>query len=174
MKIGDVKVGAVLALDASERYSRNLPRKVEVLSVVSVEEDYWQRIGGFHSKRATRKVRRAQVKFLDAPTGEKNRYARYDYQAEKEGATRVVEAKQLIAPWADVSKDVDERIAKMTRQATAKAEAESRLSYLFGKKIDKLHLYVSTAWDDSAEIRIDGAELDTLLTLAERGKKAVE
>jgi hypothetical protein len=175
VKIGDAKVGAVLALDASERYSRHLPRKVEVLDIVTVEEEYWQRTGGFHSKRAKRKVRRAQVKFLDAPTGEKGRYDRFSYQAEKEGATRIVESKQLVAPWAEVAKDVDERVARMTKQATAKAEAESRLVYLFGKKMEKLDVYVTvTSWNDEAEIRISGDELDTLLTLAERGKKAVE
>jgi hypothetical protein len=173
MKIGDVKVGDVLALDASERYARNLPRKVEVLQVVTVEETYWQS-RGFHSARATRKVRRVEVKFLDLPTGETSRYAKYDYAAEKQGAKRVVEAKSLIAPWDKVSKDVEQRIEKTHRQATNKAAAEARLEALFGKKLEKLHLYVTTAWDDSAEVRLEGTELDTILTLAERGKKAVE
>lgn len=173
MKIGDVKVGAVLALDASERYSRNLPRKVEVLAITPVEETYWQS-RGFHSQRATRTVRRAEVKFLDLPTGESSRYATYKYAEAEQGATAVVEAKKLIAPWADVAKDVDARIEKASKQAANKAEAERRLEALFGKKMDKLDFYVGTAWDDSAEVRFDGTSLDTILTLAERGKKAVE
>ena len=173
MKIGDVKVGAVLALDASERYSRNLPRKVEVLAIKAVEETYWKSMG-FNSVRATRTVRRVEVKFLDLPTGEKNRYARFDFQAEKQGAKRVVEAKTLIAPWADVAKDVDERIERERVKAKAKAATEARLEYLFGKKMSKLNVYVSAAWNDQSEIRLEGDELDTILTLAERGKKAVE
>jgi hypothetical protein len=173
MKIGDVKVGAVLALDASERYSRNLPRKVEVVEIVKVEEEYWQSMG-FSSKRATRTVRRVQVKFLDLPTGETNRYARFNYQAEKQGAKRVVEAKSLVAPWADVAKDVDARIAREQKKAATIAATEARLEYVFGKPMKKLDLYVSTAWNDTAEVRFDGDALDTILTLAERGKKAVE
>ena len=174
MKIGDVEVGAVLALDASERYSRHLPRKVEVVAIKAVEEDYYKS-QGFHSVRAKRSIRRVEVKFLDLPTGEDNRYGRFNYQAEKLGAKRVVEAKALIAPWSDVSKDVDERIQRERTKATNKAAAEARLEYLFGKKqLDKMNLYVSVGWDDSAEVRFDGTALDTILTLAERGKKAVE
>lgn len=173
MKIGDVKVGAVLALDASERYSRHLPRKVEVLSIPSVEETYW-RSQGFHSTKATRTVRRVEVKFLDLPTGEPNRYARRNFQAEKQGAKRVVEAKYLIAPWADISKEVEERIERERKKAANKAAAEARLEYLFGKKMSKLNTYVTSAWDDGAEICLEGDELDTILTLAERGKRAVE
>lgn len=172
MKIGDVKVGAVLALDASEKYGRDLPRKVEVLAITPVEETYWQ--SGFRPQRATRTVRRVEVKFLDSPTGESSRYAKYKYAEAEQGATAVVEAKKLIAPWADVAKYVDARIEKASKQAANKAEAERRLEALFGKKMDTLDFYVSTAWDDSAEVRFDGTSLDTILTLAERGKKAVE
>lgn len=173
MKIGDVKVGDILALDASERYSRSLPRKVEVLSIPSVEVEYW-RSQGFHSTKATRTVRRVEVKFLDLPTGKMNRFARRDFQAVKQGAKLVVEAKYLIAPWSDVAKDVDARIERERKKAANKAAAEARLEYLFGKKMSKLNTYVASAWDDGAEVCLEGDELDTILTLAERGKRAVE
>lgn len=178
MKIGDVKVGDLLALDCSERYSKNLPRPVEVVEIVTVEESYWPRhdrwlTGG----KQTRKVRRVKVKFTDEPTGESNRWARYDFSAEKKDAEKVVEARFLLGPWASLRGDVQKTLNERKAAADLKSATEARLEYLFGKKIDKLSSYVSVnTWGGKsrAEVRFEGTELDTVLTLAERGKKAVE
>lgn len=178
MKIGDVKVGDILGLDCSERYSRALPRRVEVVEITKVEESYWGR-GGYMAAKQTRNVRRVKVKFLDEPvvTRPKSRYARYDYVSEAKDAIMVVEARFLIGPWVNLKKSVQEQLSQAQAEADAKRTAESRLEYLLGKKIDQLSAYITvhhTYVRVFIDLRVDGDELDTLLTLAERGKRAVE
>ena len=106
MKIGDVEIGKEYgALDAprSGRYGRTIPRQVKALEIVTVEET---RYHGYTSGSTKVNKRRVKVEFLDG-TEEELRGYRYDaIKKAARGATLVIEARQLVAPWSELRGDI--------------------------------------------------------------------
>lgn len=123
MKIGDIKVGTEYGVvESKSRYGRSAPRRVEVLAVEEVEERTWNKYSG---AAGTRKVRKLRVKFLDEPTSS---WTWYPIYAAAKDSERVVEARLLVATWAELSPGIKARIEAEQELADAKAAIKQRLS----------------------------------------------
>ena len=157
MKIDDVKVGEEYALqDGRPRGSRD-PRRVKALEIVTVEERYWSDI---LERRIPRNVRRVRVKYLDA--------AKVRWAAAK-GAEDNVDARYLVAPWAEIAPSIRERIENEAAIAKEMSATEKRVKALLGRNYDG---YVTRrGWEVELDTR--GKSLEKLLALAEKGKASV-
>lgn len=163
MKIGDIEVGAEYgAMDEPSRHhSGAMPRRVEVVEIVTVQEDYWQG-GGFSSRRATRNVRRVKVRTLDEALQTKA-YYRDKILTAKRGTTITVEARQLVAPWPELAPAVAARIEAEQKRAARKSEIEAALKAAgFKKLMETYDVRVSVGNLPSVEFRDDKA-VDLLL-----------
>jgi hypothetical protein len=185
MKIGDIEIGKQYgALDnpKGSRYSSyvgDLPRQVEVLEVVTVPE---RRYSGYaFGPSKTVNVRKLKVKFLGESLIETSRYGRGIATAEKD-STLVIETRQVVAPWENLSKDVTSRIELEQKSDALRDRLEARLDLLIGREDKgpkrqrrKGFSYASVnkySGEAIPELRISGEDVETLLAFAERGKEA--
>lgn len=164
MKIGDVKVGEhYAALDSPGSVRDALPREVEALEIVKVEEHYYPSGHGmFHAPRATRKVSRVKIKTL-GPQQSDSSWGRDHLAASEEGTVLTVPAKQLVGRWADLKQGIQDRVEREAAERKARDEIERRLNALLGEDAP----YVGGG--RNPVVRFDGPELLRILELAEKG-----
>lgn len=166
MKISEVVVGEQYgALDSPSgrrSYGSQDPRQVEVLEIVTVEEEYW-RDGGFTASLAKRNVRRVKVKVLDATTKDGWRYDKI--ATAKKDAVLTVEARQLVGKWADLHPHILERIEREQARQAKQAELEARIKKA-GFKVDWDNVKVDTRnfGGRGPSIEFNGKTVEKLLT----------
>lgn len=183
MKIDEVEVGERYAAHDEPTTSRYgnpeygvLPREVEVLEIVGVEERV--RTGGYYMRSGvsrTKTVRRVKVRVVGGePTG--SRYSRNEIQNAKPGAVLTIEARKLLGPWANLSDEVTKVIRLREEREARRAELDARLEAILGKKrAAQGYSYASVSvYGDAvrAELRIGDRDVDTFLALAERAAEA--
>jgi hypothetical protein len=126
VKISEVVVGEQYG--AHDNPGRGLrggdPRQVEVLEIVTIEEEYWLG-GGFTGERAKRNVRRVKVKVLDSTDKQGWRYVKIATAAKD--AVLTIEARQLVGKWADLRPAILARIQKEQERQALQAELEARV-----------------------------------------------
>lgn len=175
MKISEIKVGEEYAVSDDPKRSRDLPRQVKVLEIITETEEYWGG-GQWAAERKTRNVRRVKVEVLDDNHVPVNRwsYGGQKVKTAKQGDTIVLEARLFIASWASLRKDVLARIAARELKATTKMAYEERIAALLGvKSLEQAMSYVTVDVRRGillVEARLSDEELNTILDLAEKGK----
>lgn len=167
MKIGDVIVGKNYgAVDepAKRHYSGNSnPRKVRVLEIVTVEEEYWS--GSYSVSRQKRNVRRVKIQLLDEAQPSRSYYRNKIASAEKD-TTLVVEARQIVGAWTDLSPAIHARI----REEQAKLDLTNSLRYRletagFAKLIEDYDVRVHVRSSERPEVEFNGVKaVEALLT----------
>lgn len=178
MKIGDIEVGVEYgALDAPRatgyRHDR-LPRRVKVLEIVTEEQkkhNPWAGPGS-GSTRIVKK-RKVKVECLTEPFA-KHRYA-WGIDNDAKGTRRVIEARQLVAPWADLKESVSFEVEEEIRRKAFQATLIARFEKLLGE--DAPWVTVDRLWNEEGSARdrlnpsahLSGPELLRILELAERG-----
>lgn len=182
MKIDEVEVGGRYAAHDEPTTSRYgnpeygvLPREVEVVEIVGVEERI--RTGGYYMRSGvsrTKTVRRVKVRVVGGqPSG--SRYAN-EIQTAEPGAVLTIEARKLLGPWADLSADVAKVLRLREEREARRTELEARLVTILGKRaLARGDSYVDVrVYGDKvrAELRIGGRDVDTILDLAERAALA--
>jgi len=171
MKIGDVEIGKEYgALDAprSGRYGRTIPRQVKALEIVTVEET---RYHGYTSGSTKVNKRRVKVEFLDG-TEEELRGYRYDaIKKAARGATLVIEARQLVAPWSELRGDILARQREEEKRIAIEEALSARLKAL-GFKIEWGVCSIRVR-GQRMEVEFSDKAVEKILTLAEAGKEAL-
>lgn len=173
MKINDIKIGVKYAATDGKRrtHSGSLPRRVEALEIVPVEQDIWTG-GGYSMTRAKRTTRQVKVRCLDEP-----RYAE-SYRHERvmtapAGTELVLEARFLAAPWSDVRTEVLAKIKEDQAKADAEAATEKRIRSLLPKRMQDDYIYITShkypGQGVKTEAKLEGRMLDHILALAEKG-----
>ncbi len=174
MKIGDVKVGERYAAHdeptKSPRYISaehgDLPREVEAIEIVTVEERVYGQAWVGSEARQTRNVRRVKVRVIGGVP--KDSYYSKTIARAKVDAVLVIEAKNLVGPWKDLSKGVADAVkAREEREAQSDA-LEARVEKLGLKhSSSSVSIYGGKL---RPSLSIYEADVDKLLTLAEEGQ----
>lgn len=174
MKIGDVKVGERYAAHdepgKSPRYISaehgDLPREVEAIEIVKVEERVYGQAWVGSEARQTRTVRRVKVRVIDGVP--KDSYYAKQISKAKPGAVLVIEAKNLVGLWKDLSKPVADAVKGREDREAQAAALEARV-----KKLGLKHSSSSVSMYGGKlrpSLSIYDDDVDKLLTLAEEGQ----
>lgn len=175
MKIDEVKVGERYAAhdqpkETSRFGSPDLPREVEVLEIVQVEERVYGNAWIRADSPTTRKVRRVKVRVHgDAKDG----YYKKQIARAAEGSEITIEARYLIGPWSKLAPGVAKEIELRAARERRLDELEARLEALLGKKAREHGTYPSVdTYSGSlrATLHVAGDNVEKLLALAEKGK----
>lgn len=184
MKIGEVEVGKVYGILDSPQSARRfssarmprarMPRKFEVMEIVTVEER--RRSGGYYGSDKKVNVKRVKGKVLDGG-GRQSRWRGWEPIGNAaKGAVLVIEARQVVGPWEGrIADEVEAEIQYEEARNALTSSLEKRLTALIGKPPSKRTAYVTTdknrdTNEPIATLRVSGQELETLLALAEKGK----
>lgn len=168
MKIGDVIVGetygAVERPGERSRYSKSEPREARVLEILVVEEKVWNQ---YTHKQDVKKVRRVKVELASEPNYGRSRYG---IDALPKGATTTIQARQLVAPWAQLAPQIRQKAEQEAKRTKARDAMQARLDKLIGK--DK-EWVAADIYSGKVQLsaRLTGASLEKLVALAETGKQ---
>lgn len=160
MKLADVKVGSMVGViqNPNSSSNRNNPRKVEVLSIVSVPKDRWN---GWTHIKTTVNERLVQVQTLTGPGGG------FMYGIDRVEKDQVINipARKIVGLWSDLEPGIIAKAEAETARQERVATLEARLKAVLGVK--ELGSYVQqqgTAYIFAHE------ELETILSLAEHAR----
>lgn len=175
MKIDEVKVGTRYAAhdqpkETSRFGSTDLPREVEVLEIVQVEERVYGNAWIAADSPTTRKVRRVKVRVYGAGV---DGYYKKQIARAAEGSEIVIEARYLIGPWSKLAPGVSKEIELRAAREKLLGELEGRVDALLGKKARDHGTYPSVdkhGGSLSTSLHVRGDDVEKLLALAEKGK----
>jgi len=173
MKVGEVEIGTEYGALASPRVkgyyaSRTRPRQVKAVEIVKQEK---VRYTGAWTPQKKVQIRRVKVELLDTPLDNGSSWEPIESRAQ--GSVVVIEARQLIAPWADLVKDVKKGIEVAAARDALEARLEARIKEL-GFKGGDVWVQVRIQGEKLiSDIEFSGKDLDRILELAEAGKEAL-
>lgn len=164
MKLDEIKDGVEYGVvDNGSRFNYDVPRRVLVLGIETVEEKFWPQYGG---AQQTRNVRKVRIKFLD----DCQRDWGNPVEAGKKGSTILVPARMIRAEWAELRGPIREKAEKEQRERDEKRALKKRLGAILGKRPDKLEAWISSTGWRGTHLEISGREMEKLLSLAESGR----
>lgn len=172
MRIAEVKIGTEYGLVSRHR---NKPRRVRALAMKAKEHQRYDSLLGTYKVVS---LRGFEVEVLDEPRGSSS----YRIEGAAKGATLLVEARELAAPWAKLAPRIREEAEREEFEQEQRAALAARLKALGVRGIGSDDYYSMTirlggrkragGFHAQSELRLEGAGLEKLLSLAEAGKAA--
>lgn len=170
MKIGNIKAGEEYAvLDSPARNgNKEIPRHVVVREIVAVEEKRYGRYTRLHEMKT---IRRVSVTFLDG--GAKTSSYRWDRIAgAAQGQALVIEARQVIAPWAEIKEEILAKADIEQRRIALENELQARVDALGLDPHSRMLVRVRIEGEElTSSFTLHDHDLNKILALAEAGKE---
>lgn len=174
MKIGEVEIGVeYAALDSPKsrgRYGGGIrPRRVKAVEIVTREE---KRYTSTWTPSKKVNVKRVKVEFLDEEA-ETGRWSYNEIASAKQGAKRVIEARQLVTTWDVVAPEVEAKQAREALREQTREALEARLSALVPEETKRGYWTTDVNVYEGGDVRrratFSDEALDNILALAEAG-----